>query len=287
VNAAEFDLWLSDPHRRTLVMGVLNLTPDSFSDGGKFPTAESAVEHALAITQAGPDWLDIGGESTRPGSDPISPDEQIRRTIPVIRRLRAGSDILISIDTTRASVAETALDAGANVVNDISAGRDDPEMLPMLARRKAAVVLSHMQGTPRTMQIDPAYQDVTGEVSQFLLQRRDAAVEAGIESRRILLDPGLGFGKNLSHNLTLMADTKTLARLGHPLVVGPSRKSFIGRITGESRPEQRIFGSIAACAVCAWEGAAVLRVHDVLPMVQLVRMVQAITGAKSSDFLKD
>ncbi|MGA2583512.1 MAG: dihydropteroate synthase [Tepidisphaeraceae bacterium] len=287
MNAAEFDFWLNDPHRRTLVMGILNLTPDSFSDGGKFSTIESAVEHALTMAEAGADWLDVGGESTRPGSEPVPPDEQIRRTIPVIRHIRAVSDILISIDTTRGSVAEAALDAGANVVNDISAGRDDPEMFPMLARRKVAVVLSHMQGTPRNMQENPVYEDVTAEVSRFLLQRRDAAVDAGIESRRILLDPGLGFGKNLSHNLKLMTDTNILAKLGHPLVVGPSRKSFIGRITGESRPEQRIFGSIAACAVCAWEGAAVLRVHDVLPMVQTIRMVQAIAGAKSSDFLKD
>ena len=287
MNAAEFDFWLNDPHRRTLVMGILNLTPDSFSDGGKFSTIESAVEHALTMAEAGADWLDVGGESTRPGSEPVPPDEQIRRTTPVIRHIRAVSDILISIDTTRGSVAEAALDAGANVVNDISAGRDDPEMFPMLAQRKAAVVLSHMQGTPRTMQENTVYEDVTAEVSRFLLQRRDAAVDAGIESRRILLDPGLGFGKNLSHNLKLMTDTNILAKLGHPLVVGPSRKSFIGRITGESRPEQRIFGSIAACAVCAWEGAAVLRVHDVLPMVQTIRMVQAIAGAKSSDFLKD
>jgi dihydropteroate synthase len=281
-----FDSWLADLRRPTLVMGIVNATPDSFSDGGRFASPEQAADHALAMIEAGADWLDIGGESTRPGALRVPEEEQIRRTIPVIRAIRQKSEILISIDTTRAAVWQAARDAGANLVNDISAGRDDPEMFSQIAKSNAGIILMHMQGEPATMQIQPAYKNVTSEVAQFLLDRRDAAVSAGIDSRRILLDPGLGFGKTVSHNLRLMADIPVLAGLGHPLVVGPSRKSFIGEITGEKRSEHRQIGTCAACALCAERGANVLRVHDISPVAQTLRMVRAIAGAKMPDFLK-
>ena len=212
------------------------MTPDSFSDGGRLSGPEQAADLAEQMVDAGADWLDIGGESTRPGALPVPAEEQIRRTVPAITAIRRRLDACISIDTTSALVAQSAADAGANIVNDVSAGRDDPDMLPLVARRRFAVVLMHMQGTPRTMQAAPSYRDVTAEVSAFLLDRRDRAVEAGIDSRQIILDPGIGFGKNLAHDLKLLRDTSVLAKLGHPLLVGPSRKRFIGEITGEKRP---------------------------------------------------
>jgi dihydropteroate synthase len=289
VTSDEFDAWLTQPAqtRRPLVMGVLNVTPDSFSDGGRFQDPQVALEHAQAMVRAGADWIDIGGESTRPGSQPTPAQEQLRRILPVIRAVRAALSTLVSIDTTRGEVAEAALDAGADLVNDISAGRDDPAMLPLVARRNAAIILMHMQGTPATMQISPTYRDVTAEVAQFLIQRRDTAVAAGIDSRRILLDPGLGFGKTLSHNLQLLNQTATLAALGHPLVVGPSRKGFVSEVTGQAAPDQRLFGTAAAVAWAVTNGAAVVRVHDVGPIAQILRMVHAIQVAKNADFLKD
>jgi len=268
-------------------MGILNVTPDSFSDGGRFQDPQVAVEHAHAMVQAGADWIDIGGESTRPGSQPTPADEQLRRVLPVIRAVRTALSALVSIDTTQGAVAEAALDAGADLVNDVSAGRDDPAMLPLVARRRAAIILLHMQGAPATMQINPTYGDVAAEVAHFLLQRRDAAVASGVDSRRILLDPGLGFGKTLSHNLQLLNQTAALAALGHPLVIGPSRKGFVGEVTGQATPDQRVFGTAAAVAWAVANGAAVVRVHDVGPIAQILRMIRAIQVAKNADFLKD
>jgi dihydropteroate synthase len=224
VSPAQFESWLREQHRRPLVMGVLNVTPDSFSDGGQFADPTAAAAAAVQMIAAGADWVDVGGESTRPGALPVDPPEQIRRVVPAIAQIRRQSDTLLSVDTTSAAVAEAALDAGADVVNDISAGRADPRMLALVAGRSAAIILLHMQGTPATMQLDPIYKDVTEEVCGFLAGRRAAAIDAGVPPHRILLDPGLGFGKNLSHNLALMRDTAALARLGAPLVVGPSRK---------------------------------------------------------------
>ncbi|HEX4054433.1 MAG TPA: dihydropteroate synthase [Tepidisphaeraceae bacterium] len=275
----EFHAWLSCGHRRPLVMGVINLTPDSFSDGGRISGPEEAAECAQEMVAAGADWIDVGGESTRPGSAPVPAEEQIRRTAAAISAIRRRLDTVISIDTREGRVAERAADEGADIVNDISAGRQDPGMLAMVARRKLAVILMHMQGTPQTMQAAPDYSDVTAEVQEFLVHRRLAAVEAGIDRSRILFDPGIGFGKNVSHNLQLLRDTEALVELGQPLVVGPSRKSFIGRILGESRPEMRIFGTAASVAWCLANGAAVLRVHDVGPISQVVRMMQAIFDA--------
>ena len=277
---SEFSQWLTDPNRRPLVMGVLNVTPDSFSDGGKFATPDAAVAQAQAMVDAGADMIDVGGESTRPGSSPVSADEQIRRVVPVIRQI-ANLPVTISIDTTRAPVAEAALDAGAAVVNDISAGRDDADMLPLVARRGVPVVLMHMQGTPQTMQDAPSYQDVVAETIAFLRDRVSAAQAVGVELSKILLDPGIGFGKTMEHNLTLLRRQREFLSLGRPVVIGTSRKGFIGRITGEPEPSRRLFGTAASVSVSVANGAAVVRVHDVGPMVQVVRMTRAIIEGPS------
>lgn len=279
MSPVEFHAWLGCGRRRPLVMGVINLTPDSFSDGGRISGPQEAAECAQEMVLAGADWIDVGGESTRPGSSAVSAEEQIRRTAGAINAIRRRLDTIISIDTREGRVAERASDEGANVVNDTSAGRHDPGMFAVVAQRKLAMILMHMQGTPQTMQTAPTYSDVTAEVGEFLVKRRQAAVEAGIDRSRILFDPGIGFGKNVSHNLQLLRDTEALVKLGQPLVVGPSRKSFIGRILGEQRPERRIFGTAASVAWCLANGAAVLRVHDVGPISQVVRMMQAIFDA--------
>ena len=272
----EFSDWLTEPNRRPpLVMGVLNVTPVSFSDGGRFATAEAAVAQAEAMVAAGASLIDVGGESTRPGSLPIAPDEQIARVVPVIRRV-AARPVTISIDTTRAVVAEAALDAGAAVINDVSAGRDDAALLPLVARRGVPVVLMHMQGTPQTMQDAPSYRDVVAETILFLRDRCAAAQAAGVELAKILIDPGIGFGKTQAHNLELLRRQRELLALGRPVVVGTSRKGFIGRITGEPEPAERLFGTAASVALAVANGAAIVRVHDVGPMVQVVRMAHAI-----------
>jgi dihydropteroate synthase len=257
-------------------MGVLNVTPDSFSDGGRFATADAAVAQAEAMAAAGASMIDVGGESTRPGSFPVEADEQIKRVVPVIRRIGASLPITISIDTTRAAVAEAALDVGAAVVNDISAGREDARLLPLVARRGVPVVLMHMQGTPLTMQAAPSYSDVVAETITFLRERVAAAQATGVELGRILLDPGIGFGKAMEHNLELLRRQRELLALGRPVVIGTSRKGFIGKITGEPEPAKRLFGTAASVALAVANGAAIVRVHDVGPMVQVVRMTRAI-----------
>jgi dihydropteroate synthase len=271
----EFDRWLLDARRPPLVMGVLNVTPDSFSDGGKFASADAAVRHAQEMIAAGADLIDVGGESTRPGAEPVAAEEQIRRVVPVIRQI-AQLPVVFSIDTTKSSVAEAALDAGAAMVNDISAARDDAAMLPLVARRRVPVILMHMQGTPQTMQQNPTYGDVMAEVMDHLKQRLQAANNAGIVTEKILLDPGIGFGKKINHNLELIRRQGALKRLGRPVVIGTSRKGFIGRITGESEPSKRLFGTAASVAWAIASGADIVRVHDVGPMTQVVKMIRAI-----------
>jgi dihydropteroate synthase len=261
-------------------MGVLNVTPDSFSDGGRFATVDAAVAQAQAMVAAGADMIDVGGESTRPGSVPVAADEQIKRVVPVIERI-ANLPVTISIDTTRAAVAQSALDAGVAVVNDISAGRDDGDLLPLVARRGVPVVLMHMQGTPATMQDAPSYRDVVAETISFLRERVAAAQAVGVELSKILLDPGIGFGKTQEHNLELLRRQREFLALGRPIVIGTSRKGFIGRITGESEPSKRLFGTAASVALAIANGAAIVRVHDVGPMVQVVRMTRAILERRS------
>jgi dihydropteroate synthase len=280
----DFERWLgteSPLHRPPLVMGVLNVTPDSFSDGGRFSTTESAIAHARDMAAAGADLIDIGGESTRPGSEPVPPDEQIRRVVPVLQALQdlSTDQVAFSIDTTSAEVADAALDAGAAIINDISAGRDDePAMFQLAARRRCPLILMHMLGRPKTMQQSPSYQDVTAEVAGFLQDRLIRAGTWGVEIERILLDPGIGFGKNTAHNLELLRRLPELTVLGRPLVIGTSRKRFIGQITGESDPAHRLMGTAATVAWSLANGASIVRVHDVEPMVQVVRMCAAIIG---------
>jgi dihydropteroate synthase len=277
MNSVQFEHWLSDAAREPLVMGVLNVTPDSFSDGGRFAETAAAAAHARQMVADGADLIDVGGESTRPGAPRVPAEEQVRRIIPVLRELRHVRAVL-SVDTTRAAVAEAALEAGACVINDISGGLDDPSMLPLAARRGVPIVLMHMRGEPATMQTLADYKDVVADVKRHLAARRDAAVAAGVERHRILLDPGIGFAKGAEHNLTVMRRLGELTDLGQPLLLGTSRKSFVGRITGEDEPSRRLFGTAATVAWCVANGAAIVRVHDVGPMAKVVRMTRAILG---------
>lgn len=273
-----FRAWLKDESRRPLVSGVVNVTPDSFSDGGRYLDSDQAVAHANALLDAGADLLDVGGESTRPGAEPVTEAVQISRVVPVIRAM-ASRGVAISVDTTRAAVARAALDAGATFVNDVSAGRDDPAMFELVAARQVPIVLMHMQGTPRTMQIEPTYADVVSEVESFLLDRLTAAIDAGIDRGNVLLDVGIGFGKKLEHNLSLLKHYARFAALGQPTMLGTSRKRFIGEITNKTDPNDRLFGTAASVAVGVFHGASIVRVHDVAEMVDVTRVAAAIRSA--------
>jgi len=256
-------------------VGVVNVTPDSFFDGGLYFEPARAIDRALALAAEGADIIDIGGESSRPGSNPIPAKEEKKRILPVVEVLRQNNSALISVDTTKAEVAEAALAAGADIINDISAGRFDPRMLPIAARSGAAVILMHMKGTPRTMQIAPHYDDVLGEVKAFLGERLEAAESCGLPRESVLLDPGIGFGKQLDHNLILLNNLGALAELGRPLVVGVSRKSFIGKILN-IEAQDRLEGTIAAAVVSILRGASLLRVHDIQAVKQAVAVAEAI-----------
>lgn len=255
------------------VMGVVNVTPDSFSDGGKFFDAGEAIRHGLELIEAGAEVLDIGGESTRPGAEAVSAEEELRRVVPVVEGL-AGT-IPLSIDTAKAEVAAVAIEAGASIVNDVTALRGDEGMAALCAERGVEVVLMHMLGTPRTMQDNPTYDDVATEVRGFLVERTELAVAAGIRKEKIWIDPGIGFGKTLDHNLALLKATSEFVSTGIPVLVGPSRKAFIGKIDG-SKEDGRIGGTIAACLAAWGGGAAMVRVHDVGPVVQAIRVAEAI-----------
>ncbi len=258
------------------LMGVVNVTPDSFSDGGLYLDPERAVAHGKQLVEAGAGVLDVGGESTRPGAEPVGVEEELRRVVPVIRGL-AGAEFRISVDTSKAAVAAAALDAGAEIVNDVTALRGDPAMAALCAERGAIVVLMHMLGEPRTMQDDPRYGDVVADVKAFLAARLEAAVTAGIAEERVWLDPGIGFGKTAAHNMELLRRFGELRDLGRPLVAGTSRKSFIGKVDG-SPADQRLGGTIASSVLAAAEGADVLRVHDVAEMRQALAVTAAILG---------
>jgi dihydropteroate synthase len=264
---------------RTLVMGVLNVTPDSFSDGGRFLDHEAAVAHGLRMAEEGAALLDVGGESTRPGSDAVTVEEELARVLPVIKRLAAEVDVPLSIDTRKPEVARAALDAGAVVVNDVSAARE-PGMLEVVAASGAGLVLMHMLGQPNTMQVEPRYEDVVREVRAYLAGRLDAAESAGIDRDRLAVDPGLGFGKTYEHNIELMRHLDSFVDLGVPVVVGPSRKSFIGTALGDLPVDQRLEGTIGAAAWMAGRGAHVVRVHDVGPVARTLLVVDAIRGPR-------
>ena len=268
--------------RRTLVMGVLNVTPDSFYDGGRRLDAGKAIVDGGDLVNAGADILDIGGESTRPGAKPISVEEELERVLPVIRGLRRTVTVPISIDTYKSRVAQAALDEGADIVNDISALRFDPAMVSLVAAEKVPVVLMHMQGTPRTMQTQPRYGDVVGEVREFLEAQVGHAVNNGVEPAHIVIDPGIGFGKTLEHNLALLRGLSALAALGRPLLVGASRKTFIGKILNLD-PDERLEGSLAAAAAAVLAGANIVRAHDVKETRRATLVADAIRfGATDS-----
>lgn len=258
-----------------LVMGVLNVTPDSFSDGGDFFDTDRAVQHGLRMASEGAAIIDVGGESTRPGSEPVTPAEQVRRVVPAIEAVARRQQVAISIDARDADVARAALDAGASIINDITA-LSDPRMGELAAGRRVPVVLMHMQGTPATMQAEPRYEDVVAEVLQFLCDRAERAQSFGIGRELIFIDPGIGFGKTLEHNLLLLKHIDRFVATGYRVLVGTSRKSFIGKITGRERPSDRILGTAATVALCAAAGVSVLRVHDVAQMLDVVKIAQAI-----------
>jgi dihydropteroate synthase len=257
------------------LMGVVNVTPDSFSDGGQYLDPAAAIRHGEELLRDGASILDVGGESTRPGAEEVDEAEELRRVEPVVRAL--AGEATVSIDTSKLAVAEAALDAGASIVNDVTAFKHDPGMAGLCAERGVGVVLMHMPGNPRTMQDDPRYVDVVDDVKAFLAERMEFAVGRGIEEERIWLDPGIGFGKTLEHNLELLRRLGELRKLGRPLVVGTSRKSFIGKVDG-SDVEDRIGGSIATSVLAAAEGADVLRVHDVAEMTQALAVANAVLG---------
>ncbi len=264
---------------RVLVMGILNVTPDSFSDGGRFLDPDRAVAHALRLQEEGADIIDIGGESTRPGAEPVPLEEELRRVIPVLEKLRGVLRIPVSIDTYKAEVAEAAIELGARIVNDVTALRADPRMPEVVARSGVGLVLMHMKGTPKDMQENPIYTDVVAEIKGFLRERISAALSRGIAPEQIAVDPGIGFGKKLEHNLEILWRLEEFLELGRPVLVGPSRKSFIGEILGLP-VEERLEGTLAACAVAVVRGADIVRVHDVLPARRAVDLAFRLRGRR-------
>ncbi len=274
------DILQSHRTGRAFVMGILNVTPDSFSDGGEFLTPAAALTQARALVMDGAEIIDVGAESTRPGASRVAPADQIARLGEVLPGVVA-TGACVSVDTTRSEVARFALDAGAKIVNDVSAGLDDPDLLPLVADRGAAMVLMHMRGQPATMQEDVQYQDVVAEVRDFLAERLTAAQRAGVDRERCIVDPGIGFGKRLEHNLALLGGVDELLTLDRPVLIGASRKRFIGELTGEDEPAQRVSGSVAA-HLAAWRGGATLfRVHDVRPFVSALQVARAVAAARS------
>jgi dihydropteroate synthase len=281
-----------DLSRRGMIMGVLNVTPDSFSDRGNFFDAEAAVARAVEMASEGADIIDVGGESTRPGAEPINVKEELRRVLPVIEKLSAGMKEaentergtrnaerrtrFISIDTSKAEVAARALDVGGSIINDVTGGRGDAEMLPLAAKRKAALIIMHMQGEPRTMQVAPHYGDVVTEVADFFLQQYGRALDCGVDPMGIVFDPGIGFGKTLTHNVELLKNLERLRVRGRPLAIGVSRKSFLAKLTGASEMSERLAPTVALTSFLRARGADIFRVHDVKENVAALRMAEAM-----------
>jgi dihydropteroate synthase len=266
---------------RTHVMGVLNITPDSFSDGGQFAVHGAAMDHARAMAAQGADIIDIGGESTRPGAEPMSEEEELRRILPVIERVARELTVPVSVDTYKAGVARKALAAGASIVNDISGLRFSSDMARVVADHDAAVVLMHIKGTPRDMQTNPVYEDVVGEIMDYLEESAAIALQAGVGKDRILVDPGIGFGKTVQHNLEIIDRLEEFRTLGFPVVLGTSRKRFIGTVLNIQEPKDRIEGTAATVALAIQRGAHIVRVHDVGPMTQVARMTDAIVRSST------
>ena len=265
-----------DLTHRALLMGIVNVTPDSFSDGGSFLDPLAACKQGLKLVEEGADILDIGGESTRPGSHSVPLEEEIQRVIPVIEKLRRETKALISIDTNKAPVAQAAMDAGADIINDITGLRGDANMTSVVSQSGAGVIIMHMKGTPRTMQDAPAYQDIMSEIGDFFRQSVALALSSGIDPMSIALDPGIGFGKTPEHNRQLLAGIGSFAKTGHPILVGASRKSFLGWLAGSSAMEDRFWPGVAITSLCRERGAKIFRVHDVKPHHDALRMTEAI-----------
>ena len=268
-----------DLSEQALIMGVLNVTPDSFSDGGEFFTIDKAVEQGVRMAAEGAQIIDVGGESTRPGAEAVSAEEELARVLPVIAKLRETVSALISIDTSKADVARAALEAGASIINDVTGGRADAKMFPLAAERGAGFILMHMQGTPRTMQAAPHYDDVVSEVANFFRQQYARALECGIDFMAIAFDPGIGFGKTVGHNLSLLANLARLRVEERPIVVGVSRKSSLGKMIGSDAMSDRLAPTIAFTAMLRERGANVLRVHDVKENVAALRVAEALLEA--------
>lgn len=261
------------------VMGIVNVTPDSFSDGGEYFDHEKAIEHGMELVRQGAEVLDVGGQSTRPGAEEVALEEELRRVMPVIEGLSGVAPV--SIDTTKAEVARQAIEAGARIVNDVTALRGDPAMAGVCARSGVEVILMHMLGTPRTMQNDPRYENVVAEVAEFLAVQVGVAEAAGIERNKLWIDPGIGFGKTVEHNLALLDSIPTFSGMGLPVLVGPSRKSFIGKLSDGAPESRRLGGTIAACLAAMEGGASMVRVHDVDPVVQAIRVASAIGSGRT------
>jgi dihydropteroate synthase len=268
--------WRKPFKDKPVIMGILNITPDSFFDGGSFFSRDQAIDHALRMRDEGADIIDVGGESTRPGSEPISLAEELKRVLPVIEGIRRHSDIPLSIDTYKADVAQAAVEAGVDVVNDISALSFDTRMADVVAGSGVPVVMQHIKGTPRDMQKNPSYKDVTGEIKAFFVERIAFAKTRGVEFEQIIIDPGIGFGKRLQDNLTIIRELKVLKELERPLLIGTSMKSFIGHIMGTDNVAERAEGTLASIAISLWNGADMVRVHDVARTRKVVLFMRAL-----------
>jgi dihydropteroate synthase len=268
--------------RPALIMGIVNVTPDSFSDGGKFLDPKAAVDHALTLAAQGADLVDVGGESTRPGATPVSEAEELRRVLPVIEQLASELNVPISIDTMKPAVAQAALRAGASIVNDVAANRHEPAMWHVVAESSAGYVAMHMQGTPQTMQHHPAYQDVVGEVDSFFCDRLARLREAGVSAEQVILDPGLGFGKTAEHNLQLLAAVRSFMNWNRPLLLGASRKSFLGHFAGTAGAGVRLPASLACACWAVAQGVNVIRTHEVEATGQALRLTEALLTARRS-----
>lgn len=261
---------------RAYVMGILNVTPDSFSDGGRFFDSKKAVRHSLAMVGCGADIIDVGGESTRPGSRGISAGEELRRVIPVIKALAKRSRVPISVDTMKSEVADEAIRAGATIVNDVSGLKYDCKMASVTAKHNVSLIIMHMRGTPRDMQLSPRYRDTVRDIISDLKLAISKAVKAGVDSRKIVIDPGIGFGKSLRHNLEILNRLEEFKELKVPICIGTSRKSFIGRVLGVEDPDERIIGTVATCVIAIMKGARLIRVHEVKEALQAVRMTESV-----------
>lgn len=277
MNVDSFNTWLSNDNRKPLVMGILNVTPDSFSDGGKYNNLNKAINHAIRMEGEGADIIDIGGESTRPGAKPVDIEEELKRVIPVIEGIRKRSNIIISIDTYKSVVAAKAISAGAGLVNDISGLRFDKNMVRIVSESKVPVIVMHMLGNPQNMQSDISYANLMKELILFFEERVSVLTANGVNKINIILDPGIGFGKTIDHNLTIIRELNRIVDLGFPVLVGPSRKSFIGNILNLSF-EERIEGTAAVVTVAIMNGSRIVRVHDIKEMLRIVNMTEKICG---------